>query len=294
VTGHRTTVLVPLHRAAEWHDRVLGTVRELADVADVIVSDADTVDDTLERLSRELHGLPGVQLLGRRTLAPGWVAHCNDLQQRASTSFIMWMPQDDRVEPEWITLGERALDARPEAVIAVGSMVLEYDDGTTEVLPPIDDYAQDSAVDRVRSALQRQFFTGPPGLGHAYRGVQRAAASIPLPRFSVDGIDPESGWKADVLWAMRLLSHGPFEPIAATYRKTVHSASASGRWEGENLVRGFRRNLVDALDGLSPDDRLALIAEIWDDEASRLRRRVKTLEKRERARRDSNSQPSDP
>lgn len=283
--ARRTTVLVPLHRAAPWRERVLDTVLQLLPVARVVLSDATEHDDTLDQLADRLAQHPdraALELVGARPLDPGWVAHANDLQRSVVTEFCMWLPQDDVVGPDWVRAGERALDARSDAVLAVGALRLEGE-GSTELLPPIDAYAAPAAVDRVRAALRRQFFTGPPGLGHAFRGVQRASARIPLPTVTVDGIDPALGWKADVLWALRLLSHGAFVPIDAVYRKTVHAASASHRWPGENLTPGFRARLVEQLDGLSDAERLALVTELWDEEAARLRRRVQVLESRDGA-----------
>lgn len=294
MTSRRTTVLIPLHRAAPWREKVRDTALTLSSVATVMVSDADGADDTLTRLGSDLDGLPGIELLGPRDLAPGWVAHANDLQARARTPYVMWMPQDDSVDAAWVLKGERVLDARPEAVLAVGTMHLINGGRKVTELAPITEYAAAEAVDRVRSALRRQFFTGPPGLGHAYRGVQRASATVPLPVVAIDGIEPTIGWKADVLWAMTMLARGPFASIDAVYRKTMHRKSASHDWAAENLTPGFRQLLTESLRELAAEDRLALVAELWDEEGSRLRRRVRLLEKRERARRDSNSQPSDP
>lgn len=285
-SARRTTVLMPLHRAAPWRERVLDTVQQLLPVARVVLSDATEQDDTLDWLAERLSHRPdraAIELIGARPLGAGWVEHANDLQRSVTTEFCMWLPQDDRVGPDWILGGEHALDARLDAVLAVGSLQLESDadDSVVELLPPVGEYAVSSAVDRVRSALRRQFFTGPPGLGHAFRGVQRASARIPLPTVTIDGIDPAWGWKADVLWAIGLLSRGAFAPVDAVYRKTVHAASASHRWPSENLTAGFRRLLVEQLTGLTDAQRLALVSDLWDDEASRLRRRVRTLEQRE-------------
>lgn len=280
--SRRTTVLIPLHRAAAWHDRVLDTVLQLLPVARIVVSDATEDDDTLDRLADRLAQHPdraALELVGARPLDPGWVAHVNDLQRSVVTEFCMWLPQDDIVGPDWVRAGERALDARPDAVLAVGTLQLEGE-GRAEVLPPIDEYAAPAAIDRVRAALRRQFFTGPPGLGHAFRGVQRVSARIPLPTVTVDGRDAALGWKADVLWALRLLSHGAFVPIDAVYRKTVHAASASHGWSSENLSPGFRRALVAQLDGLTESETLTLVTALWDEEAVLFRRGVQALEER--------------
>ncbi len=283
--SRRTTVLLPLHRAAPWRDSILRSVENLVPVARVVVSDATGDDDTLDWLADSLALHPGraaVELVSPRPLTAGWVAHANDLQRNVITEYCMWLSQDDDVDSEWVQAGERALDANPEAVLAVGTLQLDAG-GVTENLPPIDEYAAPVAVERVRSALRRQFFRGPPGLGHAFRGVQRVSRSIPLPVTTVDGVPVSVGWKADVLWALRLLSRGPFLPIDAVYRKTVHPESASHHWASENEMRGFRRLVVEHLDGLSDHERLAVVTEIWDEESTRFRRRVRSLE---RSRRD--------
>ncbi len=268
----RTTVGIPLHGSGLWIENVRQNILEMLEVAHVCVSDATKSDDTLARLEREFDGHERVSFIGKRALERGWVAHCNDLKARAQTQFFMWLPHDDLVRRGWVVSGEEALDANPAATLAVGSLRLVAKGTDDEVLHPNSDDAHADRAHRIREALTRQFATRYPGFGHAFRSVQRQSLTTLMPEDTARYSRGQSGWKADVLWAVRQLAIGPFAPMDEEYVKQILSDSASASWRQENLTSGFRRAMLDHSPGLTAEEREEILFALWEAEAISLRR----------------------
>ncbi len=181
----RTTVSIPLHASAPWVDVVVGNVERLAGVARVVVSDATGADDALERVRDAVGTRPGVEFLGPRSLAAGWVAHSNDLLSRASTPYVMWLPHDDDIDADWVVAAERELDAHPDAVLAVGAVgsVVDRDgmvehSGRIELDPRLT--GGDAGTRMLAGGLEWLGGRGCP-LGLLFRSVARREAAVPLP-----------------------------------------------------------------------------------------------------------------
>jgi hypothetical protein len=269
-----TTLGIPLYRSAKWLPNIVKNVTELSASAHILISDATEEDGSLATLKKHFRGEPNVEFVGQRALSPGWVPHCNDLKNRALTPFFMWLPHDDSIQSDWIKHGQETLQAHPWAVLAVGSLQLvSGSEGPVKVLFPSPDNELPDPVDRVTRALLRQFVSGEPGLGHAFRALQRCALTPFLPEHTPHPLSLEDGWKADVFWAIQALTIGTFATFPAEYRKQLHDTSASAQWENENTVAGFRSALVGYLGELSPEDRLSVITAVWEEEATAQRRR---------------------
>jgi hypothetical protein len=267
----RTTVLVPLHASTRWTQVVAGNIERLAPHARLVVSDAAGLDDGLDRLRAQVGDLPDCEWLGPRPLAPGWVPHCNDLLSRATTEFVMWLPQDDEVDADWIQLAEKALDADPGAVLALGLLrSLEAEDRanpSTIAIAPHEPFAAPEVEDRVREALG-VCIRGRVGLlGAAFRGVFRRDRGVPLPA----ALAPEGAW-ADVLWALSMLAVGSFTPTGAIYWKRWYAGNTHGRWPDLLADKDLRAQaLPRALEQLPAGMRERLLAECWASEADLLR-----------------------
>ncbi len=250
-----TTVGIPLHRSRRWLDRVAANIDELADVAHVVVSDPDEHDDTLALLRARFGDRAEWQ--GRRELAPGWVAHANDLLAGAGTPLFMWLPHDDGITREWIVRAEAALADDPAALLAVGR-VRAHD---IDVPPPFafdPGFAAADAETRVRAALDA-FRIDASRLGLLFRAVFRTADAVALPPTTDDG------W-ADVPWAIRMLSAGRAVEIDAVYDKRWHPASASANWAPMRTAPRLRSEWFPWAVALPDDRRVALLAEAWERE----------------------------
>jgi len=272
-TKPQTTVAIPLHKSAKWIDNVRANLEELHPVARIIVSDVTERDDTLRILESEFAGHPMISFLGRRDVPRGWVAHCNDLKKRAPTSFFMWLPHDDTVHSDWVIQGQEALKVNPKSTLAVGALRLTSAAGEEVLLPNADD-GDPIRIQRLRKALFRQFVTRHPGFGHAFRGVQRQSSTTLLPEDTAFLVPDQSGWKADVFWALRQLDGGSFALMDTEFIKRVSSDGASHSWQLENVTPGFRQALLGSMPGLTELEKQELMMELWDAEAVALRRRL--------------------
>ncbi len=281
----RTTVLIPLHASERWLPVVAGNLERLAPQARVMVSDATGLDDALPRLRERFESLENIEWLGPRPLRPGWVAHCNDLAERASSELAMWMPHDDDVDASWVTMGERVLDANPAAVLALGSVrSLERDERGVDdrelpsgnVLEPHAPFLERDPEERVREAL-RVCLHGRRGLlGMAFRGVFRRDSAVPLP-----DVGPAGAW-ADVLWAIRMLGEGSFAATDAVYWKRWYAGNTHSGWVDPRTEPLFRAELLPAaLEPLPVRDRARVLGSAWAEDASWYETRVAELEARQ-------------
>jgi hypothetical protein len=240
----RTTVLIPLHNSAPWRSSIAEQLHELTDAAHVIVSDATCEDEALRELRDEFGHDPMITWLTSRTLAPGWVAHANDLLARATTEFVMWLPHDDRVDSRWITEAERLLDHHAGAVAACGPIqIIQLGSAGLGGVIAIPDFALDAdTISRLDGAVEALLSGRSVDLGVFFRSVTRRSLAPMLPAGLV-GDD----W-ADVLWALNLLSIGPVSPMNARYQKRLHDGNTHASWADHTVdAAGLRRAITKAL-----------------------------------------------
>ena len=283
----RTTVLIPLHASAPWLPVVAGNIERLAPHARLLVSDATGVDDTLGRLRERFFDLTDIEWVGPRPLRSGWVAHCNDLVHRAATEFVMWMPHDDEIDADWVTLGEGALDATPGAVLALGWLhSLEGEDRATDdrrppARAPLHTHVPFCDIEpetRALAAVEECLHGNTARLGAAFRGVYRRETAVPLPDTGPDG-----AW-ADILWAIGMLTVGAFTPTDASYRKRWHAGNTHGDWADPRKEDSFRREVLPhALGRLAPEVREVVLATSWSNEATRTADQLAQLRRRLRS-----------
>src|SRR5690606_37549572 len=114
-----------------WVDNVAGNIRRLPGRAAITVSDATGDDDALEILPEKLGAIDGIDWIGPRKIAPGWVSHCNDLLERAREQYFAWLPHDDEIGADWVADAEETLEALPDAVLAFGPIVPVSESGLT-------------------------------------------------------------------------------------------------------------------------------------------------------------------
>lgn len=280
----RTTVAIPLHRAARWAHVVEQNIASLRSAAHIVVSDPFESDATLSELREKFDHVPEVSFLGRRDIDPGWVAHCNDLQSRSSTEFFMWLPQDDSIDQTWIHAGEEALTSDSEAVAACGTLqwiVAENSEGgdfaNFAKIPMLDDWCAPDQVTRLTTALAVAGSRNASSLGLLFRSLQRSSASVPLP----PGRD--GAW-SDVLWAISVLSRGPVAATSATYQKRGHAHATHATWPELPQIRDVRAAyLARAAFDADPATRATAFAAAWDrDYATRAERERELIDLVER------------
>ena len=271
----RTTVLIPLHHAAQWEEALREQLVELQGVARVIVSDATGGDATLDALRASADG-PSIDWVGPRALSPGWVAHANDLQSRATTEFVMWLPHDDRITQAWIREAEAHLDIEPEAVAACGPIEpLSLDSrGRGAAIDVPSFMTMRDPVDRVTAAVDRLIIGQSSELGLLFRSVVRRSAAPPLP----PGIVGDE-W-SDLLWSLRLLSRGPVAPISAHYAKRWHDHNTHGGWgdHATDYPELVRAAVSLAIEELGSGNRASVLTRAWVAEVLRDREELQRRE----------------
>lgn len=260
----KSTVTFPLHRSAEWIDTVAANIARVRPVARILVSDATEHDDTLARLRERLPG-DDIEWVGRRDLAPGWVAHCNDLLARAQTPFVMWMPHDDDVDADWVTDGQAALQHAPDAVLALGRVEVERGDGGPDGALTLDPRLGDpDAAVRLAAAIGFVVDGTTSSLGVTFRALLRRELACPLP-----DVDPKGSW-ADLLWGIRMAARGHFVESSGGYLKRWHGANTHTTWSNLRLDTRLRAELIpDALADLDIETRYRVLAAAWADESAR-------------------------
>lgn len=263
---NRTRIAIPLHRSLPWVDNVAGNIRRLAGSAAITVSDATGDDDALEILREELGAIDGIDWIGPREIAPGWVSHCNDLLERSREHYFAWLPHDDEIGADWVTDAEEVLDAVPDAVLAFGPIVPLYESGVTNGghrIDPFEPFSNPDSKARIHKAAEISVFGDPSLLGASFRGVMRTDRAVPLPT------DHDRDEWADVLWAVRMLVRGSFAPIPAVYGKRWHPGNTHSTWGDARLLGEFRSRLLPrALVDLDDAERESVLTATWSAEAA--------------------------
>ncbi len=273
----RTTVSIPLHRSAHWTESISSNIERLASHCRIVVSDATQLDGTLDLLAQRFAGAAGVEFLGRRELGDGWVAHCNDLLARCGSEFAMWLPHDDEVGADWIAQGEALLDERPDAVVAVGTLIDAQETAADATHPARVElhpaFESPDSDERMAVALFSTVLGNASDLGLLFRGLVRRREAPQLPT------EPAHGAWADLFWAVRLLSRGAAVRMpTAQYAKRWVVDSARTPWPGlrdDPALRGAR--IPAALADLPMVQTHGLVLRAWSEEAVELIARIDSL-----------------
>ena len=272
---NRTRIAIPLHRSGRWVENVAANLHRLAGHAAITVSDATGEDDAFELLRAEFGSAAGVEWLGPRPIAPGWVGHCNELLARSTEPYFAWLPHDDEIGSDWVDDAENVLDSTPWAVLALGTLVPVDEPGVTNGGHRIEPFAPFSDRDdraRVRRAAEICAFGDHSLLGAAFRGVMRRDRAVPLPA-SHEGDE----W-ADVLWAVRMLVRGPFAAMPAVYGKRWHPQNTHSSWGDVRRLEEFRTRLLpSALLDLDAAEREVVLTSAWTAEVAARSAEASTL-----------------
>lgn len=254
------TVLIPLHRSAQWFDVVDANIERLLPRVRMIVSDPFGEDDTLDRL-RAKWSSPRIEFVGRRPLERGWVAHYNDLLERCSTTFFLWLAHDDEIDADYVDRCRDAIDADPGATGAFGG------------IDPIDGFGASGPLvecpSRVVEGGSRGALDALAGwtLGIAFRSVFRTEGSRPIPHTTA--IDE---W-ADLVWLFGRLLDGPLVHVpGARYRKRFVADSTHTEWRDDLLGPLLVVHLAEEVARIEdPTERLATLRALGEWSASHSR-----------------------
>jgi hypothetical protein len=266
---NRTTVAIPLHASAPWAASVAGNIARLLDCADVVVSDASGIDDTLDRLRRDIPERPGLRYVEPVAVGSGWVAHCNHLLSEARTPYFMWLPHDDEIGADWVRRSEETLEQQPKAILATGSIVaLDRPDSAPypSRITLTERFAAPDRSERVLSGVRAAVYGDTSQLGLVFRSVFRRDLACPLPT------DPPGGEWADILWAIRMLVRGYFADVpGAEYGKRWHPENTHSAWRDLRLDPAFRaRWLPQSIAELPAISAASVLGECWSEEVETL------------------------
>lgn len=121
MTEARVTFGFPVYQGENFLDHSLSSARDQDFSAiEIVVSDNASTDDTAEIVKRHAAEDPRVMLLSQeRNL--GATGNYNAVFQACKTEFFAWNAHDDFSTSDFISSAVRALDAHPEAVVAIGT-----------------------------------------------------------------------------------------------------------------------------------------------------------------------------
>lgn len=230
VTLPDVTVMVPLHRSALFRDIVDANLTRLSPHALFVISDATGEDDTLTWLRQRHLDKSHITWLGPRDIAPGWVAHCNDIVRYCSTAFVMWLPHDDEIDAEYLERCRSTISADAQLGAVVGQVLSLAQSGHHHQTQPA--FPSD---ERVRAfVLPANAYLAEWNLGILFRALVRRSAWRPLPHTVFD-----DEW-SDMVWAYGLaLEWAVCEVHDISYRKRFYDGSTSTTWASEFYPRAL-------------------------------------------------------
>ena len=223
--------MLPTWNAEVFVQRTLESLaaQDHPDLSVLVLDDAST-DQTFE-LCRSFAEGDSRFTVDRQAVRQGWIGNANALLDRASGEFVFFAPHDDLFDARYVSTLVRALEARPDAVLAY-SHTVRFDGNGHRELASGEWPARPGGP--IRRGLRYLFMADAHGRALPFRGVVRRDAAVraaPLERS--DAV----GFGSDVRWLMRLNLLGPFvlvpEPLcekrvyergefhAAVTRKTV-------------------------------------------------------------------------
>ena len=126
------TVGIPTYNRAETAERAVRSVLAQDHPAiDVVVSDDASGDDTLAVLERLASEDPRVRYL-RQPVNLGHARNFQALLDAARGEYFMWLSDDDRIDPDYVSRCLAALSSEPGLVLVAG--LARYHSGDAHVI----------------------------------------------------------------------------------------------------------------------------------------------------------------
>jgi GT2 family glycosyltransferase len=241
---------IPLCRSRRFVDRIIRNIEAIAyPNVEVIVSDRHSDDDAAGQVAARFAREPRVRTV-RAADRLTWVEHYNRLLEDASGEYFMWMPHDDEFPAGYVPALVGALEAHPEAVLALGRIERVDLEGR-----PLDARRERRThasrlprpwSPRVAPRLLVRRETEEPFRGVFRReAVRRAGLSIRQTPGDV---------AADTYWVFAMALLGPFRFVEGCFcGKAYYPASTHARWgpmrlgqilDGRRILRSYVADLV--------------------------------------------------
>ncbi len=235
------SVGVPLYRSSRFLDILSSNLDALQEPElEILVSDRHGEDSALNVLEERYRRDPRLIFL-RGSDRLSWVEHYNLLLRRARGKYFMWMPHDDSFPRDYVRVLVRALEQRPDAVLAYGYLELVSDDQLLARLPAGD--PNECGSSWTRRQLVELLFRHE--IGVPFRGVFRR--DVILERKLWLRATRDTRW-SDVYWvlAVGLCGRLYWTPLTGC-QKRLAAASASADWQPRALHEfGSDARLLDA------------------------------------------------
>ena len=140
---------------------------------ELVVSDNASTDGTAEWLGELVRTNPGVVVHTNATNV-GPTANFNQVRSASTGPFLLWLGDDDVLDPSYVSACVAALEANPDAVLAAGEV--RYDEGQVELRAGVRvTCLEASGSDRVRSYYRQVKDNG------TFYGVTRRSAAERIP-----------------------------------------------------------------------------------------------------------------
>lgn len=188
----------------------------------VIISDDASSDATVEICDRYAVADPRVEL-HRHARRLGWVGNVNRVLGHAKGRYLMIMPHDDEIAPDYLAALVRALESRPDAAAAFTDMVAVGmdDEPRLWVFDSCDGVAR--PADRASRVVARR---GPWWL--CYRSLVRMSAFREIGGLTTN---LRGEFSADMPWVLRLAIAGELVRVPRVlYTKHRRPTSVSRSW----------------------------------------------------------------
>jgi glycosyltransferase involved in cell wall biosynthesis len=252
------SVGIPLYRSRPFLEIIIRNV-EAIDYPnlEIIISDRHLLDDALESLKRRFGSDARFRFLeGRDRL--DWVKNFNLLLREAKGKYFLWMAHDDSYPSNYVAELVRALEERPDVVLAFGRVKQTSVDGFLPTFPfsppPISPDEEWSLGSSLRLLTLWQLWI-------AFRGVVRRDV---VERSELYIRQTYRNIRADIYWLFGLSLTGRLHYVSSCHcTKRFHRTSAGANWrfgirQSLNAFRVLRSYLTD----LAPSRGQSLLGQV--------------------------------
>jgi glycosyltransferase involved in cell wall biosynthesis len=216
-------------------------------VAELIVIDDASSDDSVAVIEAALQGHPNARLL-RNATNRGAIATLNRGIEEAKSDFVLLAAADDIYLPGMLAACLRALASNPDAALVCGTPLIEWSDGSVlRVLLPFGDAARYVPPDELVRRASRQnvlFFTGAALLRR--EAIVAAGALMPELHWHAD-------WLLDFVLALRHgFYHLPQDCCVMKYSPHSYSQGRHDWPRQKEILRTLVARLADRYPDIMP------------------------------------------
>lgn len=219
------TALLPSYNAEAFiRDTLDSLVAQSWPHLEILIGDDCSTDRTPEIIKEYAERHKNIRIL-KREKNLGWLGNCNDLMENARGEMMFFAFHDDVVAPEYVSSLVKALQNKPDAILAFSDLELVDPDGTTELLESAEISGVESATLRGLMMARRRpsFHWWIPNRGLFRRKAYERIGGIPKNEFGE--------FSADWTWLLHMSLLGPFIRVPQTLCfKRYQKSSLSINW----------------------------------------------------------------